>query len=171
MDNLIVISDFKTDWALPNASAPIMATKYTGIITESQDKFLKELLGYSFFKEMQTAFDVEDPAVPPTIWSDFVNGCEYTENGVLKYFDGLKSLLIKAMWYEIIQSGLVYVGSNGLAVATLENSEATDPTMYIFNRWGLIFQEIKTVYAFLDLHSDTYPSYEKSTKLKIKSFL
>lgn len=171
MNNLVITTDFKGVWLLPNANSELIITKYTDVITNSQDEFLKELLGYSFFKELQTAVDVEEPDVIEQKWLNFINGCEYTENSVLKEFKGLKQLLVKVMWFEIISQGLISINSNGISVMNTENSETVDPTMFMMNIWAVITTEINNLYHFLYISSETYPKVIKSNQLGIKTFI
>ena len=171
MNNLVITTDFKGIWVLPNANAELMITKYTAVITNSQDEFLKELLGYSFFKELQTAVDIEDPAVIEQKWLNFINGCEYTENSILKEFKGLNQLLVKAMWFEITSQGLISIDNNGISVISTENTEQVDPTFYMMNRWANVYADIKDLYHFIDLNTDVYPQLIKSTELGIKTFI
>jgi len=171
MNNLVTTTDFKGIWVLPNANSELMITKYTGVITNSQDEFLKELLGYSFFKELQTAVDIEEPAVIDQKWLNFINGCEYTENSILKEFKGLNHLLVKAMWFEITSQGLISIDNNGISVISTENAEQVDPTFYMMNRWANVYADIKALYHFIDLNTDVYPQLIKSTELGIKTFI
>ena len=80
---LIDSSFFVNELEIPNSDDTNVAAAITSFIQKYEPQCLLRILGYSLYKSYQA-----DPA--STRMTDLINGVEYSVNGVLNYWKGLK---------------------------------------------------------------------------------
>ena len=179
MNNLVVVSDFKGRFFLPQSGSTVIALSYTNQITEFQSEFLRELLGYSFYKELDEAVTNSELEENPTSlddkWTKLINGDDVVINEVTKRYCGLKELLIQFCYVSIMESNFKSISGSGISTSVSENGETVDPTFFILSNFNKLVRQIWVedypIYDYLFLNSSIYPIYEKSKLLKIKNFI
>lgn len=178
MNNLIAISDFKGKYILPNALSANKTSFYNDSIADAQKEFLILLLGYHFYSQLDIAVTASELETNPVVlnqkWTDLIDGKDVIIDEITYRYNGLKQLVLIYAWIYIISKGVIDVADNGLFVASSENSERIDPTVYMVNRWNelmALIDEPISVYQFIEDSTEEYPAYQRSANLNYRSWL
>lgn len=129
-------------------------------IDEKSRLLLKEVLGYSLFKDLDDNITngVLDNNAPQK-WKDLVNGKEYVKNGYTYYWQGLlitegafkKSLLANFVFYHWLyynQSTMSGVGEVVLNAKNAININSTQRLTSVWNDFVEMYQGKQTKYAY-----------------------
>lgn len=171
MDNLITISDFKGLITIPDQASAIVIAKINKCIEENQEAFLIDAFGYPFYKLIEETYNVTAPAVPPTEWTDFVNGCEITIDGTSYKYNGLKEILAHYVFCVYVSENFVSVGKTSVTIPVQENSQRVDNSQFltvVWNRFCAKFHDkFPTPYDYLTEKGIDFKShqYEKQSWL------
>jgi hypothetical protein len=156
-----------------NESLPVdeLGSILTAYINRYEPKILSKLLGYSLYKDFEAGFNA---ATPEQKWLDLANGSDYTYNGILKRFDGLKEVSVNYVYYKYSKENQGNNTSIGIKTTLSENSEETDPSykqLYSLNYIADInCQLIEFINAKNEELADTYPNYIQGVFEKMTRF-
>lgn len=123
MNNLITISDFVGDMQLSIQSD--FAQDFDALITKIQAEFLRKVLGVTMYNQLVAAFDTEDTVAQK--WTDLVNGADFTLDGELEHFEGLKKALTLYAYVKLQQMITVTHTPSGNVTMKTENAMPASP--------------------------------------------
>lgn len=165
MANIILYTDFVGKIKLPNTDPTTDAegSDLLTFITDNEETFLTEILGYAMAKVAIPAF-----AVPPTtgIWYDLLYGAEFTDkHGRLNKWCGFRNTVQKlsianyiyCKYIESFQNGRLT--SMGFKKAKTENAFDASPISEICKAWNEMVDLNFIMDDFLVQNASSYPDY------------
>jgi hypothetical protein len=161
-----------TDFIL-NESLPIdkLGTALQTYITKYEPEILRRVLGYSLWKEFNTAITGGSPAQK---WVDLRDGAEYTWNSETEYFTGVKELAVDYVYFKFIKQNSEYASGVGIKKIQTENSENADPSYKQAIAYNDMVNINAELYQFITSKNsevpDTYENYKVATLNKITHF-
>jgi hypothetical protein len=99
---------------------------------------VESALGYELFKEYSSYIvDGQIDGDAPAKWLNLVNGVEYTKNGTLMKWRGLRDVLrYWAYWNYRMQTYSRLAGTGGLVVTEAKNAVTLNPTEGLVTTWN-----------------------------------
>ncbi len=172
MDNIITYNDFKFPF-IPDVSTSLAVEKLTYVITDSQPKFLKSILGDAEYNKLVSC----TPEITPTLahWNEFLYGKTYVNaNGLTAVYPGIKNALKLYCFFISNRYNATITTSTGEASPLFENSMPTVPAQKIIDAHNeiseIINYGINSVYNFLKFNTDLFPDLQFNFFGKINRF-
>lgn len=157
MNNLITISDFKNPYLVFSGELGSPEETYLNeLIAEHQEIILKRILGVQMYNEFETN-------IADTFWVNFINGVEYTYNGDVYHYKGIKQVIARMLfywWNFEMQNSLV---SKGAIKLDFKEGIKIIPTSKMINQFNIAVELIQgveeSVYNYI-IHNYTGDSFK-----------
>lgn len=167
--SIIATTDFKLNQSLPLDKVSVVLQQY---IDKYEPKILTRVLGYQLYKEFKAAIDAGAPI--DAKWTNLRDGTEYTYSSELRYFDGLKQLIVNYVYFKFIKEQSQFNTGVGIKSINTENSQNTDASfkqVFAFNELvDINCQLYEFITAKNDETADTYENYTYNEIEKINEF-
>lgn len=158
MDNFLTKVDFVDNIQL---SIPTnLETDFNSFLGRMQIEFLRLVLGVEFYNSFKAGIEEE---VPDSVWTNLRDGIDFTYDGELEHFDGLKKGLKYYTYVKYLQNNTFAYVSGHATIPKIENSQVVSPasnSILIQNKC-IDFCLFELV-AFLDSNVDDYPTYNSA---------
>jgi hypothetical protein len=151
MSYIINEAFFQRKYQTPNSAeaGSIDNNLLTQLIDEKARLFIQDALGYELFKDFDDNVTNGDLDVgAPQKWKDLVNGVEYTLNGKLFKWNGLKyeegafkgSILTPYVYYYWLEENLSITTGMGQVVGTSKNATGVNSGQKMVTIWNEMVQ-------------------------------
>jgi hypothetical protein len=151
MDRLITNTDFKNPMKVYFQDGKKTQTYLNDIIDRYQKKILLDILGYELY------YNFEDQYPDGGFWDEFVDGKDYTNNGINYEYEGIKDVLVGMIFYYYEKSQKTKRASEDRIISKFNESIKYMPAELVVESWNdavdLIESRIEnkpTVYNFID---------------------
>lgn len=154
MNALITYDDFIDDVMLDMPDANQVA--FNTFLIKMQTEYLRKSLGVQLYNLLDSGYS-EDPI--PTIWTNLINGCDFTYSDIQYRFEGLKSGLIYYSYVKYLQNNMITQTITGTIKPLNENSENITPIGHINNAINYCVELNNDLEAFIKVNETDYPNY------------
>lgn len=166
--SIVATTDFKMNQSLPIDKVSAVLQQY---IDKYEPRILTRVLGYQLYKEFNVGLAEETPAEK---WTELRDGAEYTYNDELKYFDGLKTLIVNYVYFKFVKEQSQFNTGVGIKSIDTENSQNTDASfkqVYAFNELVDINCQLNEfITAKNDEVANTYENYSYKEIHKVNEY-
>lgn len=163
MPNLIDHTFFIGNINLPNTNQPYVQDRVNGLITHHEPALLVDLLGYQLYKN----FIAELAVLPtPATWAtDLLNGKEYTYEGKLIKWMGLKtsdkqSIIANYVYYHYQREEATQSTAVGQSVTKAENAVRISPVDKQCSAWNEMVKWVFDLVRYLETNEVDYPLFK-----------
>jgi len=134
MKNLISISDFKNPYLVYAETGKPSEIFLNELIAENQEIYLKKILGFRLYNELDIEFSKETPT--DLFWIDFVNGKNYIYNGISYNYKGIKEILCNIIYWFWHEKNLSQLNKTGDLIPIYENGQKNIPVHLMCEAWN-----------------------------------
>jgi hypothetical protein len=132
-------------------------------IDEHEKKILKDLLGYSLYKEFIDAL----AGTPAQKWIDLRDGTTYIDdNADTQEYEGIFLIIANYTYFNIVADKQSYVTGSGVKFGMTDNSESIHPRYKQKFAWNDMVDRIQFMDGFInasnDIDSTTYLNFDDS---------
>lgn len=162
--SIIAPADFILNEALPIDTLGDALQKY---INKYEPIILTRVLTYQLYKEFNTGISAE---TPDEKWTNLLNGAEYTYENELKYFEGVKIVIVNYVYFKYIKEQSQSNSGVGIKKVTTENSTDTDATfkqVFSYNEMVDINEQLK---EFMSVNDNVYDNYKYTEINKVNEY-
>jgi len=125
-------------------------------IATHEPKFLRELLGYEFYKGLQAYVDAA-PIVPNPLYDDILNGVEYRDsNGILQKYDGIKRASSLYIFFNLLSETATTWNGIGEYAPIAEGGKIISPARRMSDCWNLMMDSNISLYQFIATKQTEY---------------
>lgn len=153
---------------IPNTSQAAISSAVDLFIEKYEDKFLREVLGYTLNKSFQAG--LLQPVIESK-WSDLRDGVEYTNlsgktvfwRGLIDAVSGVASFdvspIANYVYYWYIRNNHTQTATTGETKAANENSSMASPALKLVRAWNEMSAWICELVDYLDAKKDDYSEW------------
>lgn len=162
MANLIDKTYFVGERNIPNTDQTAVEQRLNHFIAKYEAELLRLLLGYELYKDF-TAGLLADPILGK--WISLRDGDEYTVDGILYKWDGLRnaatkqSMIADYVYYWWMRDKASITTGVGETAPQAENSTMVSPADKMCYAWNEMVAGAGALYHFLENHPVDYPSW------------
>lgn len=129
-------------------------------IAEYEPRLLRELMGYSFYKDFKAYIDAVTPPPSNQIFDDLLNGVEYTDaNGQLQKYEGLKvAQCSHYIFFKLLTETTTKHTDVGEYLAQTENGNIVSSANRMAEVWNRMVIDNIAFYEFIDTKPTDYQS-------------
>jgi hypothetical protein len=150
---------------IPNASQAAISSQLSLFIQKYEEKFLRDVLGYSLYKAFSAAWPSTDQK-----WVDLVEGVEYTSAGKTKFWRGLvdavsgdvsfdTSPIANYVYYWYQRNNHTQTATTSEVKPANENATVASPAVKMVKAWNEMSTWICELVDYLDAKKDDYTEW------------
>ena len=146
---------FSGDLNIPNRTNANIQALIDLTISEREPELLKELFGYGMYKDFIAGLTTLTQR-----WVDLRDGKEYTVNGKLYEFVGIKKMIANYVWYYFMQAATTNTTGAGQVLPTTENGQVVGSLSKMVDSWNRMSNYVESMVHFLNNNEATYPEWQ-----------
>jgi len=166
--SLIDRTYFVGELNIPNTSQAAIGSQVDLFIEKYEDKFLREVLGYTLNKAFQAG--VQEMPVAQK-WTDLIEGVEYISvNGKTKYWRGLidaisgnvdfdVSPIANYIYYWYQRNNWTHTANTGEVKPQNENAAIANPALKMVRAWNEMSEWVRELVDYLNARKDDYTEW------------
>ena len=125
-------------------------TVLNSAIATYEPKFLRELLGYEFYKGLQAYVDSVAPVTPNPLYDDILKGVEYRDsNGILQKYDGIKRASSLYIFFNLLSETATTWNGIGEYAPIAEGGKFESSNFRMSKCWNLMRDRNISLYEFI----------------------
>lgn len=150
---------------IPNTHVAAISSQLSLFIQKYEEKFLRDVLGYSLFKSFNAAWPSTDQK-----WIDLVEGVEYISNGKTKFWRGLvdavsgdvsfdTSPIANYIYYWWQRNNHTQTATTSEVKTANENATVASPALKMVRAWNEMSTWVCELVDYLDARKDDYTEW------------
>jgi len=158
---LLSVSDFINELLIPGTenSRSGVSQELCAAIEKYEPIFLSAAMGYGFYKDMLANIGTDGSTTPE--YEKLVDGDDYTSNGILYKWDGLREYTAQYVYYWYWRNAMTNTTLVGQTISQTENAAITTPAFKMVTQFNNAMNIQFTLWPYLNVNIDSYPAYNK----------